>query len=106
MEVKISISKIIGTGVTVYEAWTPTSGDHSTIRSFSDDSRRWGKIGTGKLPMEIEDLAVASQQRIDAVAAWQESNNLLAFAYIIANHAVCASASAKRSGSSIEVCDV
>jgi hypothetical protein len=79
---------IIGTRRWVYDAWEPSERNgempfsHSTIRTV--DGRWMGRIGTRRLPAELEALPAYSSERARAVGAFHEAQYEEAYAAIIA----------------------
>lgn len=88
MIVRVRKTRTIGTDIDAYSAWTPTDlmGDYTFITKF-EGSGWWGQLGCERiLPPELERLPAMSDQRVFAVKAWQEANDLRAYAFIIAAH--------------------
>jgi len=73
--------RVIGTDSWTVAAYEPSSiaGPHSSIHSFDwiDQVLRissyWGRIGTRRLPADLEALPARSQERLDAVRAHKAS---------------------------------
>ena len=75
---------IIGTDVHVYDAWRligPALDDsYSTIQHSPVG---WmGRVGTEKLPAHLNALPTLSQERLDAVTAWQDRKYADAYEHI------------------------
>jgi hypothetical protein len=91
--VTIKSTKIIGTTITVYSAYEPAAHglpgagwDHSTLTSEDGSDGFLGRIGTRRLPAELEALPAYSDERLAAVGAWQEAQYREAYALILAAH--------------------
>jgi hypothetical protein len=82
----IQKTRIIGTKIVAYSAWTPSSytGRHQTVTSI--DGVCHGKVGTERIPAEIDALPVYTQERADAVLAWYAAQREIAYAAILAAH--------------------
>ena len=76
--------RIIGTPTIVFSAYRyrHNYGDHSTIQSFN--GRFYGRVGTQRIPAEIEAMAPGSDERIAAVRAWHEAEYAIAYDAIVA----------------------
>lgn len=78
--------RILGTRTTVFEAWEP--GDvmdtHSTVTSI--DGRWFGHVPSRALPTEIEQMPIATPERIAAVQEFQARNKAEAVEAILAAH--------------------
>jgi hypothetical protein len=75
--VVVKRTRIIGTATVIYDAWEPTrlmdaTDGHSTICSGSDCARAgWlGRVGTKRLPRELDALPANSTERLLAVRSW------------------------------------
>lgn len=84
----ITARRIIGTSVTVYEAWEPSTlidgfPSHTTLRR---ESGVWyGAIPSRTLPARIEQMPVGDERHLEA-AYWRTANETEAVAAILAAH--------------------
>lgn len=85
-ECRVSATRVITSSNTVYSAWVPSQlmGAHSSLMRFDDDPRWWGRIGTERLPVDIETLR--GEARITRVREWQEDRYTIAYQTILAAH--------------------
>lgn len=69
-----------------YSAWEPSSysGPHSTVMSFA--GKVYGKVGTKRIPPELEALPAYSMERANAVSRWYNEQKEAAYAAIIAKY--------------------
>lgn len=74
-------NRIIGTDTVVWSAWEPYDG-HSALTWI--DGEKVGRIGTRRLPADLDALPAYSDERIRAVRAWHEAQYQDAYAAIIA----------------------
>jgi len=76
--IKVRGTRIIGTDVTVYEAYEPSSvtGPHSTITTI--DGEWYGKIATRRLPDDINAIPVGPER---SAAVYAFHNQRYAEAY-------------------------
>jgi hypothetical protein len=72
--------KVIGTQLTIYEAYEDYD-NHSSIMTF--DGKWMGRVGTRRLTEELEALPAYSDERIQAVTAWQEAEYEEAYDFIL-----------------------
>lgn len=66
-------TNIAGTRVQVFSAWAPDghgNPSHSTVRYIGD--ALYGRIGTERLPEEIDRLPRSSAERSEAYNAWRQ----------------------------------
>lgn len=77
-------TRIIGTKCDVYSAWEVDHGDHSTIQHI--DGVRYGRVGTRRLPAELEALPARTQERSDAVRAFHAKQYQEAYLAIYEKH--------------------
>lgn len=79
---------LIGTRAVVHQVYEPTgapgrSYTHGSITTGPDGT--WlGRIGTGDLPADLDALPARSDERYDAVKAWQAAEYDRAYAAILA----------------------
>lgn len=80
--IKVQRTEIIGGGVT-YSAWAPSSltGNHGTISTI--DGAWYGRLGTERLPADLEALPAMTEQRSTAVRAWQNTRYEAAYEAIL-----------------------
>ena len=76
---KLHIYKIIGTHFTIYEAYEPYDG-HSSIMTL--EGKKMGRVGSRRLPKELESLPARSDIRVEAVTAWQYAQYEEAYDFI------------------------
>ena len=83
---------IIGTNHWVVSAWAPRATDENGRYSSSDfstittiDGRPYGKIGTERLPAEIDVLPALSAERSAAYRTWREETYRAAYLLIGVN---------------------
>ena len=87
---KVIRSEIIGTRMVVLSAWEPSvrlgsiTHGHATITTL--DGACYGRIGTRRLPAELEALPAMSAVRSAAVGAWQQAQYGEAVAAILAQY--------------------
>jgi hypothetical protein len=64
--------RIAGTNYHVFSAWEPSShfGKHYSITTI--DGQIYGRVGTERLPDELEKLPAFSQERGEQVIAWRQ----------------------------------
>lgn len=87
-EVRVIKTRIIGTQVDVYNAWTPTviCTGHLSVRRIDGTPGWWGRLGSeGVLPPDIEALPFGDE-RIEKVRAWHEAHYARAYDLIVAAH--------------------
>jgi len=103
MALRIRAYQIIDTTTVVYSAWTPSRliGRHSTITSFDGAPGWWGRLGSERLPVELEGLKPGSDERIAAVRAFHDACYQAAYEAILAEHPEAAGG--RRSMGEIEV---
>ena len=79
-----------GRGRLSYSAWEPIqlTDSYWTVREIGGD--RFGKVGTRRIPEEIDALPVYSMHRIEAVEDWYASQRERAFRAIVAAHSEAA----------------
>jgi hypothetical protein len=82
-QIRVQKTKIIGTDCTVFSAWAPDTdrlaapyGAFSTFTHF--DGERWGRIGTERLPAELDALP-RGEDRIAAVRRFHEGRYAAAY---------------------------
>jgi len=81
--IKVTVTRIIGTKVTVYTAWEPYAG-HSTFTHI--DGVRYGQVGTAPLPAQLNKLPAMSEERYVQVKAWINAQYQRAYAIIKVAH--------------------
>lgn len=84
----ITTRQIIGTSVTVYEAWEPSTlidgfPSHTTLRRI--EGVWYGAIPSRTLPARIEQMPVGDERHLEA-AYWRTSNEIEAVTAILAAH--------------------
>jgi hypothetical protein len=78
----ITRHEIIGTNTVVFEAWEPyRNNSHSTITRLKGEAH--GRIGTRRLPTELDALPAYSDERLAAVTGWQQDQYDEAYAAIL-----------------------
>ena len=81
-------TRIIGTRLDIYSAWEPSTpfGGHSTITSEeTPEGVKWfGRVGTERLPKELDALPARSEARFTAVREWQRNRYRRAYELIVA----------------------
>lgn len=84
--VRTHTNKIIGTKVRVFSAWEPSSycGPHSTLMTLGGQVH--GRIGSRRLPAELDRLPAMTEERSTAVRAWLNAQYEEAYQHIIAEY--------------------
>lgn len=79
---KVIKTKLIGTNRVVFSAWEPTefAVGHSVVTTI--EGKWYGRIGSRRLPEELESLPAMSASRSKAVRAWHQSEYQRAYAII------------------------
>jgi len=73
MLVHVSRTQILGTNCTVFSAWEPQTEEHfGHTTQTTIDGHTWGRIDTRPLPADLAALVALSQERSDAVRAYQQ----------------------------------
>jgi calcineurin-like phosphoesterase family protein len=96
----VRATQIIGTDITVYSVWersayilapvnehmTVGRHDHSTITHI--DGVLYGRLGTRRCPPELDKLPAYSDERFDAVTAFQQAQYQEAYDIILAHYPI------------------
>jgi len=88
-DVIVNRFRIIGTRTLVYQAlerWSSENGigSHSSLTSVDGRDGWYGRVGTKRLPANLDALPAMTQERFDAVDAWHGQEYDRAYAAIIA----------------------
>jgi len=80
----VTETKIIGTNLTIYAAWEPSScmGPHSSLYSY--EGQVYGRISSRNLPRKLVDLEPRSNRRFVEVRKWQTQQDQESYEYVLA----------------------
>ena len=80
--IAVTRTNIIGTRFQVHDAWVQDDGGRSFGTITTIDGRWFGRIGTERLPREIDALPVYSEERAVAYRRWRDNTYAGAYALI------------------------
>lgn len=78
-ETQVTTTGIVGTDFVVFGAWEPFDG-HWSSRPIAD--RSMGRIGTRRLPAELDALEAGSDDRAERIRRWYEDQYAEAYGII------------------------
>lgn len=78
----IQRTRIIGTKIVAFTAWEVDHGDHSTITHVG--GVRYGRVGTTRIPAELDALRPGSDERYERVHAFIAADRERAYEAILA----------------------
>ena len=82
-EIKVEKNQLVGTETLVFSAWEEADG-HRSLQFASEGME--GRLGTERLPEELDALEPYSEERLNRVSEWYEDIYERAYKEIISEH--------------------